>query len=327
MLEQPQQIQPNNQGQGPARQIRSRGVAQLTWRIIVFLIAFLVPMLILTGLVVFFAYSWGVIIWSDYYLFLCGIPGLWFIVSWIIAANAHVVLDNQRLVVFRMGKSRNKALGPGPVLLIPFLDEIVSIVDRRQITRRVQFNRVPIRNTAGEGFILCNPELQLFITYLAGQEHLSVVEVRDIVAQIEAQAGGSVQAVTRNYDVNEARDRSPQLIADIEDAINEHAEAWGVDIRVEISDWHFPPQLEEAWTLSEQAETGVAAQKIEAEARRIIVQGYIAAAEEFLDEGATRTQIGQVALALYKYDVAKSFAGKSGAIPILQLQDFLKAQE
>lgn len=323
MTEQSQVPQLNSQ----PRQIKSRGVAQATWRLIVFLVVFLIPSLICAGLAVLYAYTWGVIIWSDYYFFLCGIPIIWLIIAWIISAQAYVVPDNQRLVVFRMGKRRPKASGPGIVQLIPFIDEIAFVVDRRQQTFSVKFNRVPLRTSAGQGYILADPEIQLFISYLPGMEHHTVLEVQNLRSQIEAQASGSIREATSKYNVDQAQQQSPELIVDIEDTINQFAESWGIEIRVAISDWNFPETLVDAWTESEQAETRARAQQVLADARKGIVQGYLEAASGFLEDNASKTQIGQVALRLYMADVAQSFSTAGGALPLLNIQDFLKGQK
>jgi len=319
----PQQAPPQ---QRQNRQLRSRGVAEATWRLFVFLVVFFVPTLLCAGLAVLYAYSSGVIVVEDYYFLLCLVPLFWFIIAWIIAAQAYVVPDNQRLVVFRMGKRRPKALGPGIAQLVPFIDEIVSRVDRRQQTQPVQFNRVPLLASAGEGYILCDPELQLFITYLQGKEHLSVLEVRDVMAQIKAQAGGAIRSVTANFTVDDAQKRAPELIEQIQDAINEFAEDWGISVRVEISDWNFPDILVQAWTESEQAETRAKAQQVLADARQAIVKRYLEAAQQLVNDDASKREVGQVALQLYMADVAQSFSA-GGALPLLNLQDFLRGQQ
>lgn len=323
MSDQPQVPQLNSQ----SRQIRSRGVAQATWRFFVFLVAFFLPMCSFATLAILYAISWGVFVWSDYYFLLLCLLGAWFIISWIIAARAYVIPDFERWVVFRFGKRRDKAFGPGKILLFPFIDEIAFKIEIRPTTFAVKFNRVPLKATAGEGYILCDPEIQLFITFLPGREHLSVLAVRELRPQIEAQAQGSIREATSKYDVDQAQQQSPQLIADIEDAINEFAEDWGIQVRAAISDWNFPQILVDAWTESEQAETRARAQQVLADARTAIVARYLEAAQQLVDADASKKEVGQVALRLYMADVAQSFSAAGGALPLLNLQDFLRGQE
>jgi len=84
--------------------------------------------------------------------------------------------------------------------------------------------------------------------------------------------------------------------------------------------------LVQAWTESEQAETRAKAQQVLADARQAIVKRYLEAAQQLVNDDASKGQVGQVALQLYMADVAQSFSA-GGALPLLNLQDFLRGQQ
>ena len=310
----------------PRRRKRKKGNrAQSTIRFFVFLGVFLVPMALISVAILLYVSAWGGFVVYDWtYALACAVPGIWFFVSLLFASFVFVVPDIERWVIFRFGRSLSKPKGPGIVLIFWFMDEIKFKVNIQDFTMTIRFNKVPLKASAGQGYILCDPEIQLFISYQKERAHLSVVEVRNLERQIQSQAAGAIREATSKYNVDQAQQRSPDLIADIEDEINLYAGDWGIDVRVSISDWNFPEDLVVAWSASEKAETKAKAQEVLANIKREIILSYIAAAKEALDENATRAEIGRLAMQIYKTDALRDSKEAGGALQLLQASDFFR---
>jgi len=177
-----------------------------------------------------------------------------------LSQSIRVVREYQRVVVFRLGKCIGER-GPGPVLLIPFIDRPVW-VDLREL-----FIEVPHQTCITKD----NVQLQIdFLVYRQVVDAVaSVVAVTNFASASQGIAATTLRAVIGDISLDDVLARREQINEDLRSKLDEVTERWGVKVTaVEIREVVPPRDVQEAMNRQMSAERTRRAAVTEAEGKR-----------------------------------------------------------
>src|SRR5947208_558487 len=182
------------------------------------------------------------------------------LVAGVLSQSIRVVREYQRVVVFRLGKCIGER-GPGPVLLIPFVDRPVW-VDLREL-----FIEVPHQTCITKD----NVPLQIdFLVYRQVIDAVSsVLAVINFASASQGIAATTLRAVIGDIVLDDVLARREQINEDLRRKLDEVTERWGVKVTaVEIREVIPPREVQEAMNRQMSAERTRRAAVTEAEGKR-----------------------------------------------------------
>ena len=228
-----------------------------------------------------------------------------------LSQSIRVVREYQRVVVFRLGKCIGER-GPGPVLLIPFVDRPVW-VDLREL-----FIEVPHQTCITKD----NVPLQIdFLVYRQVIDAVaSVVAVTNFASASQGIAATTLRAVIGDIVLDDVLARREQINEDLRSKLDEVTERWGVKVTaVEIREVVPPRDVQEAMNRQMSAERTRRAAVTEADGKR---QATITVAEGERQAQILRAEGQKQAAILEAEGHARALEAVFGAA---QLIDGLKA--
>ena len=169
-----------------------------------------------------------------------------FIAVVVLASAIRVLREYERGVVFRLGRLIGQK-GPGLVLLIPIIDQLVR-VDLRTVTLNI-----PPQD------IITRDNVPARVTAVA---YFRVVEPRDAIVQVEQflEATSQIAQTTLRSILGKAEldmllAERERLNENLQQIIDEQTEPWGVKVTtVEIKDVEIPAQMQRAMARQAEAE-------------------------------------------------------------------------
>jgi regulator of protease activity HflC (stomatin/prohibitin superfamily) len=175
----------------------------------------------------------------------------------LVAASVRILREYERGVIFRLGRLLEQK-GPGVVLLIPFVDRMVS-VSLRTVTQQIPpqevitRDNVPARVTAVTYFHVVDP-------------NRSVVEVQDVLAATSQIAQTTLRSVLGKAELDTLLAERERLNEDLQKIIDDQTEPWGIKVTaVEIKDVEIPDDMQHAIARQAEAERERRAKIINAE--------------------------------------------------------------
>lgn len=174
--------------------------------------------------------------------------------------SVRVVREYRRLVVFRLGKCIG-VRGPGPVLLLPFIDRPV-VVDLREF-----FTEIPHQTCITED------NVPISIDFLVYRQVLdpvtSVVAVNNFVGAAQGIAATTLRAVVGDILLDDVLARREQINEVLRTKLDEVTQRWGVKVTaVEIREILPPRDVQEAMNRQMSADRTRRAAVTESEGKR-----------------------------------------------------------
>ncbi|WP_422115607.1 slipin family protein [Brachybacterium sp. UNK5269] len=186
----------------------------------------------------------------------------------LVIASLKVVREYERLVVFRLGRLRG-SLGPGLVLMLPFLDRSVR-VDRRVVTLTIPPQEVITRDNV-------TARVNAVVMFKVADPVRSVMEVENHAVATSQFAQTTLRSVVGRADLDTLLAHRADLNEDLQQSIAQQAVPWGVDVSVvEIKDVEIPEMMQRAMARQAEAER-------ERRAKVISAHGELEASEELRD--------------------------------------------
>ncbi len=168
-----------------------------------------------------------------------------FVVATLISA-IKVVKEYERGVIFRLGRVRGGAKGPGLFILWPYIDRMEK-VDLRIITMDVPpqdiitRDNVPARVNAVVYFRVVDP-------------NRSIVEVENPVQATSQISQTTLRSVLGKKDLDDLLTNREEINSELQSIIDEQTDPWGVKVSVvEVKDVEIPQQMQRA--MARQAES------------------------------------------------------------------------
>ncbi|GAC1316462.1 MAG: slipin family protein [Thermoleophilaceae bacterium] len=184
------------------------------------------------------------------------------------AASVRVLREYERGVVFRVGRLVGQK-GPGLVLLIPFVDQMVRVA-LRTVTMNIPpqevitRDNVPARVNAVAYFRVIDPTN-------------AVVEVENFTQATSQIAQTTLRSVLGKAELDTLLAERERLNEDLQQTIDEQTEPWGIKVlNVEIKDVEIPEDMQHAIARQAEAER-------ERRAKIINAQGEFQAAAKLAD--------------------------------------------
>jgi len=172
-----------------------------------------------------------------------------------------VVPEYRRLVVFRLGRCMGQR-GPGLVIIIPIVDQFVS-VDLREV-----FLEIPQQTCITKDNAPINIDFLIYFKIL--DPVASVIQVKNFSGAAQGIAMTTLRAVVGDLPLDEVLAKRDQINAVLRAKLDEVTERWGVKVTtVEIREIQPPADVQQAMTRQMSAERSRRATVTEAEGTKM----------------------------------------------------------
>lgn len=168
------------------------------------------------------------------------------VVIWLAYNAIKIVREYQRLVVFRLGRTKG-AKGPGIVWLWPIVDKAVW-VDLREF-----FLEIPSQTCITKDNAPINIDFLIYFKVFTPE--LSVIQVADFAGAARGIATTTLRAVVGDISLDDVLAKREQINQVLRSKLDEVTERWGVKVTtVEIREILPPREVQEAMTRQMSAE-------------------------------------------------------------------------
>ena len=164
----------------------------------------------------------------------------------VLAAAVRILREYERGVIFRLGRLIAQK-GPGLILLIPFIDQMVRI-DLRTVTLNVPpqevitKDNVTVRVNAVAYFRVVDP-------------NKAITEVENFLLATSQIAQTTLRSVLGKAELDALLAERERLNVDLQQIIDEQTEPWGVKVStVEVKDVELPAEMQRAMARQAEAE-------------------------------------------------------------------------
>ena len=190
-------------------------------------------------------------------------------------ASVRVVREYERVVAFRLGRLRGP-LGPGLVLMLPFLDRMVR-VDLRVVTLTIPPQEVITRDNV-------TARVNAVVMFRVSDPVKSVMSVENHAIATSQFAQTTLRSVVGRADLDTLLAHRADLNEDLAQSIAQQTEPWGVEVSiVEIKDVEIPEIMQRAMAREGEAER-------ERRAKVISAHGELQASQELRDAALTLSE-------------------------------------
>jgi regulator of protease activity HflC (stomatin/prohibitin superfamily) len=132
----------------------------------------------------------------------------------------------ERAVVFTLGKFQ-AVKGPGLVLLIPFVQEMV------RVDQRIQVVEIPTQDVISRDNVSIKVDAVLYFSVTNPER--AIIQVQDFMPATNMLAQTTLRAVLGQHELDEMLSERKKLSTDVQDILDTQTEAWGIKVsNVEI---------------------------------------------------------------------------------------------
>jgi regulator of protease activity HflC (stomatin/prohibitin superfamily) len=225
------------------------------------------------------------------------------VILFILTSAIKIVKEYERGVIFRLGRVRGRAKGPGLFILIPIVDKMVKVglrtvtldVPPQEVITR---DNVPARVTAVIYFRVIDP-------------NKSVIEVENHVLATSQISQTTLRSVIGQKELDDLLTNREEINEQLQRIIDEQTEPWGVKVSVvEVKDVEIPQNMQRAMA-------GQAESERERRAKIIAAEGEYQASER-LRQAADRLD-SPTALQLRLFQTMAEIAAEQNSTIILPI--------
>jgi len=176
----------------------------------------------------------------------------------LLAASIRIFKQYERGVIFRLGRLREGARGPGLVLVIPFIDRV------RRVSLRIVTMPIPAQE------IITRDNVSVDISGVAYYRIVdpvrSVIAIENVAAAIFEIAQTTLRAVVGQHMLDETLSETERVNVSLREILDRQTEEWGVVVAlVEVKDIQLPEGMKRAMARQAEAEREKRAKIIAAE--------------------------------------------------------------
>jgi regulator of protease activity HflC (stomatin/prohibitin superfamily) len=180
-------------------------------------------------------------------------------------SGVRIYKEYERAVVFRLGRARPKALGPGMRMLLPLGIDRAVVVDTR--TKVIQ---IPTQDIISHDNISMGVDAVVYADIASPAD--AVLRVEYYMPATLQLAATTLRSVLGRMDLDDILAKRAEINDEIREILDERTEQWGVQITaVEIKDIALPQEMKRAMARQAEAER-------ERRAKVIIAEGELQAA-------------------------------------------------
>jgi regulator of protease activity HflC (stomatin/prohibitin superfamily) len=154
------------------------------------------------------------------------VPVVAFVVVVCLAASVRILREYERAVVFTLGRFQ-RVKGPGLVLLIPFIQEMV------RVDLRIQVIEIPSQDVISRDNVSMKVDAVLYFNVVNPER--AIIKVQDYLPATNMLAQTTLRAVLGQHELDEMLSERKKLSADVQAILDAQTETWGIKVsNVEI---------------------------------------------------------------------------------------------
>ncbi len=181
-----------------------------------------------------------------------------FVIGVLVMASVKILREYERAVVFTFGRFQ-KVMGPGLVILIPFVQEMV------RVDLRIQVIEIPTQDVISKDNVSMKVDAVLYFNVIDA-EH-AIIKVQDYMPATVMLAQTTLRAVLGQHQLDEMLSERTKLNDDVQSILDAQTEAWGIKVsNVEIRTIELTENMVRAIAKQAEAERDRRAKIIHAEA-------------------------------------------------------------
>ena len=176
----------------------------------------------------------------------------------LITATVKILRQYERAVVFTLGRFQ-AVKGPGMVLLIPFIQEMV------RVDMRIQVIEIPTQDVISHDNVSMKVDAVLYFKVVDPER--AIIQVQDYLPATNMLAQTTLRAVLGQHELDEMLAERKKLSTDVQDILDAQTETWGIKVsNVEIRTVELTENMVRAIAKQAEAERDRRAKIIHAEA-------------------------------------------------------------
>src|SRR4051794_37427093 len=175
-----------------------------------------------------------------------------------LALSVRILKQYERAVVFRLGRVRGGARGPGLIAVVPFVDR-VHRVSLRIVTMPIQSQGIITRDNV-------SVDVSAVAYYRVKDAIRSVVAIENVSSAIDQIAQTTLRSVVGRHTLDETLSETDAINKNIREILDVQTEDWGIEVTVvELKDIQLPDGMKRAMARQAEAEREKRAKIIAAE--------------------------------------------------------------
>ncbi len=187
-----------------------------------------------------------------------------------LSTSLKVLREYERAIVFRLGRARNRPLGPGLVLMLPFGIDRAQVVDLR--TKVIQ---IPTQEVITRDNISIGVDAVVYADVQSPAD--AVLRVEQYMPATLQLAATTLRSIIGRMEMDEVLAKRAEINIEVQEILDARVEQWGIDITaVEIKDISLPTEMKRAMARQAEAER-------ERRAKIIMSDGELQAAAKLAD--------------------------------------------
>jgi regulator of protease activity HflC (stomatin/prohibitin superfamily) len=180
------------------------------------------------------------------------------VVVMLLLASVKILRQYERAVVFTLGKFQD-VKGPGLVLLVPFIQEMV------RVDLRIQVIEIPTQDVISRDNVSMKVDAVLY--FKVSDPERAIIQVQDYLPATNMLAQTTLRAVLGQHELDEMLSERKKLSTDVQDILDSQTEIWGIKVsNVEIRTVELTENMVRAIAKQAEAERDRRAKIIHAEA-------------------------------------------------------------
>jgi len=186
------------------------------------------------------------------------IPSIVLLCAVLLIATVRIVRQYERAVVFTLGRFQG-VKGPGLVLLMPFLQEMV------RVDLRIQVIEIPTQDVISRDNVSMKVDAVLYFNVVNPER--AIIQVQRYLAATSMLAQTTLRAVLGQHELDEMLSERKKLSTDVQSILDAQTENWGIKVtNVEIRTVELTENMVRAIAKQAEAERDRRAKIIHAEA-------------------------------------------------------------
>ncbi len=189
----------------------------------------------------------------------------------LIAATVRILREYERAVVFTLGRFQ-KVKGPGLVLLIPFIQQMV------RVDLRIQVIEIPTQDVISRDNVSMKVDAVLYFNVVDPER--AIIRVQNYIPATNMLAQTTLRAVLGQHELDTMLSERKKLSTDVQSILDTQTEIWGIKVsNVEIRTVELTDNMVRAIAKQAEAERDRRAKIIHAEAEFQASQTLVNAAQ------------------------------------------------
>ncbi len=210
------------------------------------------------------------------------------IIAFGLLRSVRMIQEWRRAVVLRLGRF-HKVKGPGLFLLVPFADQVTTVIDMRIRTSGISAEQALTRDMVSVG-------VDAIVFWQVVDARAAAIQIADYAQAVERVAQTSLREIIGATELGHLLSDRQAADEQLRKAIADKTQSWGVAVRsVEIRDVAIPAALQDAMSRQAQAAREKQARVTLAEAEEEIARRVVEAATVY-EQNPVALQLRQMNL-------------------------------